>query len=264
MRSKWVVGNWKMNGNLSDNAILLNELVAAMTEGCPACASKSKDVCATECPVFMGVCVPYPYLAQAHRVLGATKIALGAQNVSDKANGAFTGEVSTAMLKDFGVKLVIVGHSERRSLYGETDGLVAEKARVALEAGLTPVVCVGETLDEREAGQAQAVVLRQLKAVSDVIGVSGLSRSILAYEPVWAIGTGKTASPEQAQEVHAWLRAALQELDGTMAENISILYGGSVKASNAAEIFAQADVDGGLIGGAALVAEDFLTIYQSA
>jgi triosephosphate isomerase len=168
------------------------------------------------------------------------------------------------MLKDFGVKLVIVGHSERRSLYGETDGLVAEKARVALEAGLTPVVCVGETLDEREAGQAQAVVLRQLKAVSDVIGVSGLSRSILAYEPVWAIGTGKTASPEQAQEVHAWLRAALQELDGTMAENISILYGGSVKASNAAEIFAQADVDGGLIGGAALVAEDFLTIYQSA
>ncbi|MCE1160492.1 MAG: triose-phosphate isomerase [Burkholderiales bacterium] len=264
MRSKWVVGNWKMNGNLSDNAVLLNDLVAGMSETCPACACQSEGGCETECPVYMGVCVPFPYLAQAHRVLGATKIALGAQNVSDKANGAFTGEVSTAMLKDFGVKLVIVGHSERRSLYGETDGLVAEKARVALEAGLTPVVCVGETLDEREAGQAQAVVLRQLKAVSDVIGVSGLSRSILAYEPVWAIGTGKTASPEQAQEVHAWLRAALQELDGTMAENISILYGGSVKASNAAEIFAQADVDGGLIGGAALVAEDFLTIYQSA
>jgi triosephosphate isomerase len=264
MRSKWVVGNWKMNGNLSDNAVLLNDLVAGMAEDCPACACKSDDACATECPVYMGVCVPFPYLAQAHRALGATKIAVGAQNVSEKANGAFTGEVSASMLKDFGVKLVIVGHSERRSIYGESDALVAEKARVALEAGLTPVVCVGETLDEREAGQAQAVVLRQLKAVSDVIGVSGLSRSILAYEPVWAIGTGKTASPEQAQEVHAWIRVALKGLDAAMADDMSILYGGSVKANNAAEIFAQADVDGGLIGGAALVAEDFLTIYQSA
>ncbi|MBP6241456.1 MAG: triose-phosphate isomerase [Hydromonas sp.] len=264
MRSKWVVGNWKMNGNLSDNAVLLNDLVAGMSEACPACACKSDDACATECPVYIGVCVPFPYLAQAHRALGATKIAVGAQNVSEKANGAFTGEVSASMLKDFGVKLVIVGHSERRSIYGESDALVAEKARVALEAGLTPVVCVGETLDEREAGQAQAVVLRQLKAVSDVIGVSGLSRSILAYEPVWAIGTGKTASPEQAQEVHAWIRVALKGLDAAMADDMSILYGGSVKANNAAEIFAQADVDGGLIGGAALVAEDFLTIYQSA
>ena len=264
MRSKWVVGNWKMNGNLSDNAVLLNDLVAGMAEDCPACACKSDDACATECPVYIGVCVPFPYLAQAHRALGATKIAVGAQNVSEKANGAFTGEVSASMLKDFGVKLVIVGHSERRSIYGESDALVAEKARVALEAGLTPVVCVGETLDEREAGQAQAVVLRQLKAVSDVIGVSGLSRSILAYEPDWAIGTGKTASPEQAQEVHAWIRVALKGLDAAMADDMSILYGGSVKANNAAEIFAQADVDGGLIGGAALVAEDFLTIYQSA
>ena len=264
MRSKWVVGNWKMNGNLSDNAVLLNDLVAGMAEDCPACACKSDDACATECPVYIGVCVPFPYLAQAHRALGATKIAVGAQNVSEKANGAFTGEVSASMLKDFGVKLVIVGHSERRSIYGESDALVAEKARVALEAGLTPVVCVGETLDEREAGQAQAVVLRQLKAVSDVIGVSGLSRSILAYEPVWAIGTGKTASPEQAQEVHAWIRVALKGLGAAMADDMSILYGGSVKANNAAEIFAQADVDGGLIGGAALVAEDFLTIYQSA
>ena len=264
MRSKWVVGNWKMNGNLSDNAVLLNDLVAGMSEACPACACNSDDACATECPVYIGVCVPFPYLAQAHRVLGATKIALGAQNVSEKTNGAFTGEVSASMLKDFGVKLVIVGHSERRSINGESDALVAEKARVALEAGLTPVVCVGETLDEREAGQAQAVVLRQLKAVSDVIGVSGLSRSILAYEPVWAIGTGKTASPEQAQEVHAWIRVALKGLDAAMADDMSILYGGSVKANNAAEIFAQADVDGGLIGGAALVAEDFLTIYQSA
>ena len=264
MRSKWVVGNWKMNGNLSDNAILLNDLLAGMQDACPACASKTEGACATECPVFMGVCVPFPYLAQAHRTLGASKIAVGAQNVSEKSNGAYTGEVSADMLKDFGVKLVLVGHSERRSLYGETDALVAEKSKVALAAGLTPVICVGETLGERESGQAQAVVLRQLKAVSDVIGVSGLASSILAYEPVWAIGTGKTASPEQAQEVHAWIRAALNDLDATMAQDMSILYGGSVKANNAAEIFAQADVDGGLIGGAALVAEDFLTIYQSA
>ena len=263
MRSKWVVGNWKMNGHLSDNAILLNDLIAGMQEGCPTCASKTGS-CTTECPVYMGVCVPFPYLSQAHRALGATKIAVGAQNMSEKASGAFTGEVSAGMLKDFGVQLVIVGHSERRSMYGETDALVAEKSRVALEAGLKPVICVGETLAERESGEAQAVVLRQLKAVSDVIGVAGLSGSILAYEPVWAIGTGKTASPEQAQEVHAWIRSALKALDEQMAEHISILYGGSVKASNAAEIFAQADVDGGLIGGAALVAADFLEIYQSA
>lgn len=248
MRSQWVIGNWKMNGSLSANAALLNELMAGLQ---------------AQGSARMGVCVPYPYLAQAQAALSGGAIALGAQNLSEKASGAYTGEVSVSMLKDFGVQLVLIGHSERRSLYGEDDALVAEKTRVALEAGLTPVVCVGETLDEREAGQAQAVVLRQLKAVADVIGVSGLARSILAYEPVWAIGTGKTASPEQAQEVHAWIRAALRELDGAMADGMSILYGGSVKASNAQEIFAQADVDGGLIGGAALVAQDFLTIYRA-
>ena len=249
MRSQWVIGNWKMNGSLSANAALLNELIAGMQEKGSA---------------RMAVCAPYPYLAQVQATLANSAIAYGAQNMSDKGSGAYTGEVSADMLKDFGVQLVIVGHSERRSLYGETDAVVAEKSRVALAADLTPVICVGETLSERESGQAQAVVLRQLKAVADVIGVSGLSRSILAYEPVWAIGTGKTASPEQAQEVHAWIRAALKDLDATMADNMSILYGGSVKANNAAEIFAQADVDGGLIGGAALVAKDFLTIYQSA
>lgn len=248
MRSQWVIGNWKMNGSLSANAELLNELLAGMT---------------TQGSARMGVCVPYPYLAQVQAALNGSAIAFGAQNLSDKAGGAYTGEVSVAMLKDFGVQLVLIGHSERRSLYGENDALVAEKTRVALESGLTPVVCVGETLDERESGQAQAVVLRQLKAVADVIGVSGLKRSILAYEPVWAIGTGKTASPEQAQEVHAWIRAALRELDAAMAEEMTILYGGSVKASNAQEIFAQVDVDGGLIGGAALVAQDFLSIYRA-
>lgn len=249
MRSQWVIGNWKMNGSLSANAALLNELIAGMQEKGSA---------------RMAVCAPYPYLAQVQATLANSAIAYGAQNMSDKGSGAYTGEVSADMLKDFGVQLVIIGHSERRSLYGETDAVVAEKSRVALAADLTPVICVGETLSERESGQAQAVVLRQLKAVADVIGVSGLSRSILAYEPVWAIGTGKTASPEQAQEVHGWIRAALRELDGAMAENMTILYGGSVKANNAQEIFAKPDVDGGLIGGAALVAEDFLAIYHSA
>ena len=249
MRTQWVIGNWKMNGSLNANATLLSDLIAGVQ---------------AESSARMAVCVPYPYLAQAQAALAGSKIAYGSQNLSEKACGAYTGEVSAGMLQDFGVQMVIVGHSERRSLYGETDALVAEKSQVALDAGLTPVICVGETLDEREAGQAQAVVLRQLKAVSDVIGVSGLSRSILAYEPVWAIGTGKTASPEQAQEVHAWIRVALRELDAAMAENMSVLYGGSVKANNAQEIFAQPDVDGGLIGGAALVAQDFLTIYRAA
>lgn len=268
MRTQWVIGNWKMNGNLSSNALLLNDLVAGLADdagGCCGCGAKTGG-CGEqdECQTRLGVCVPYPYLAQAHRALGNTAIAVGAQNVSEQANGAFTGEIGAAMLADFGVKLVIVGHSERRSLYGETDELVAKKAQVALAAGLTPVICVGETLDEREAGQAQAVVLRQLKAVADVIGVSGLARSILAYEPVWAIGTGKTATPEQAQEVHAWIRAALNELDQNVAQATPILYGGSVKANNAKEIFGKPDVDGGLIGGASLVAADFLAIYAAA
>ena len=249
MRSKWVIGNWKMNGNLQSNAALLKDLIAGTQE-----ASAAR----------IGVCAPFPYLAQLQSSLVGTAIAYGSQNLSEKSSGAYTGEVSADMLKDFAVQLVLVGHSERRSLYGETDALVAEKSRVALEAGLTPVICVGETLDEREAGQAQAVVLKQLKAVSDVIGVSGLARSILAYEPVWAIGTGKTATPEQAQEVHAWIRAALRELDANMADGMSILYGGSVKANNAQEIFSKPDVDGGLIGGASLVAQDFLAIYRAA
>ena len=246
MRTTWVMGNWKMNGDLASNAALLESVVQTVR------LSDSAKV---------AVCVPFPYLAQVRSLIGDGAVVLGAQDVSQFEQGAYTGEVSAKMLKEFGVSIVLVGHSERRSLFGDTDGVVAEKAKAALVAGLVPVVCVGETLDEREAGQAQAVVLRQFSAVANAIGVEGLNRSVLAYEPVWAIGTGKTATPEQAQEVHAWLREALIALG---AEGVSVLYGGSVKASNAAEIFGQGDVDGGLIGGASLVASEFLSIAEAA
>lgn len=240
------MGNWKMNGDLASNAALLESVIAAIP------LSDSAKV---------AVCVPFPYLAQVQSIVDGSALLLGAQDVSEFKEGAYTGEVSAKMLKECGVSLVLVGHSERRSLFGETDVVVAKKAKAALDADLMPVICVGETLAEREAGQAQAVVLRQFSAVADEIGAKGLRRSVLAYEPVWAIGTGKTATPEQAQEVHAWLRDALAELG---AESASVLYGGSVKAANAAEIFGQADVDGGLIGGASLVASEFLSIAEAA
>ena len=246
MRTTWVMGNWKMNGDLASNAALLESVIAAIP------LSDSAKV---------AVCVPFPYLAQVQSIVDGSALLLGAQDVSEFKEGAYTGEVSAKMLKECGVSLVLVGHSERRSLFGETDVVVAKKAKAALDADLMPVICVGETLAEREAGQAQAVVLRQFSAVADEIGAEGLKRSVLAYEPVWAIGTGKTATPEQAQEVHAWLRDALAELG---AESASVLYGGSVKAANAAEIFGQADVDGGLIGGASLVASEFLSIAEAA
>ena len=246
MRTTWVMGNWKMNGDLASNAALLESVIAAIP------LSDSAKV---------AVCVPFPYLAQVQSIVDGSALLLGAQDVSEFKEGAYTGEVSAKMLKECGVSLVLVGHSERRSLFGETDVVVAKKAKTALDADLMPVICVGETLAEREAGQAQAVVLRQFSAVADEIGAKGLRRSVLAYEPVWAIGTGKTATPEQAQEVHAWLRDALAELG---AESASVLYGGSVKAANAAEIFGQADVDGGLIGGASLVASEFLSIAEAA
>ena len=245
VRATWVMGNWKMNGDLASNAALLDSVVKEIP------VSDSAKV---------AVCVPFPYLAQAQSAVGSS-VALGAQDVSQFEQGAYTGEVSAKMLKEFGVSLVLVGHSERRGFFGDTDIVVAEKAKAALTAGIMPVICLGETLEERQAGQAQAVVLRQFFAVAEVIGAEGLSRSILAYEPVWAIGTGVTASPEQAQEVHAWLRQALA---GFGAKNVSVLYGGSVKAANAAEIFGQADVDGGLIGGASLVASEFLSIAEAA
>lgn len=210
------------------------------------------------------VCAPYPYLAQLQASLSGSLVAWGAQSVSEYAEGAYTGEVSASMLGDFGCRYVLVGHSERRSLFGESDAAVAAKFAAAQNAGLLPVLCVGETLAEREAGNTFAVVSRQLAAVVDRVGIQAMSSALLAYEPVWAIGTGVTASPAQAQEVHAAIRAQLARLDAGVAGGMRILYGGSVKPGNAEELFAQVDIDGGLIGGAALVADDFLAICQAA
>ena len=214
--------------------------------------------------VAVAVCVPFPYLAQAQAALTGGPLAWGAQNLSEKASGAFTGEVSAAMLKDFGCQYVLVGHSERRALYGESDALVAEKFAAALAAGLRPVLCVGETLAERESGKTAEVVAKQMAAVLDRVGVAALANAVVAYEPVWAIGTGKTATSEQAQEVHAAIRAQVAALDTKVAEGVQILYGGSVKPSNAEELFGMPDIDGGLIGGASLVAADFLAICRAA
>lgn len=244
MRNKLVIGNWKMHGSLADNLGLLHQVRAG----------------ATELQAGVAVCVPYPYLAQARSALDGSAVSWGAQDVSEYKSGAYTGEVSAAMLVDFGCRYVLVGHSERRSFYGDTDQVVAAKAAAALAQGLTPVVCVGETLEEREAGITAAVVGRQLDAVLERCGVAALAKAVLAYEPVWAIGTGKTASPAQAQEVHQQIRARVAAQNAQVAAGVQILYGGSVKPGNAAELFAQADIDGGLIGGASLVAKDFLAI----
>ena len=246
MRKKLVAGNWKMHGNLAENAALLAALKPALAG------------------IEAVVCVPFPYLAQAQAELGGSSIAWGAQNLSEQAKGAFTGEVSASMLLDFGCKYVIVGHSERRSLYGESDALVASKYMAAQAAGLTPILCVGESLEERESGVTEAVVARQLDAVINAAGVGSLSNAVVAYEPVWAIGTGKTASPEQAQAVHAFIRSKIAALDAGVADRLVIQYGGSVKAANAAELMVQPDIDGGLIGGASLVAEEFVAICQAA
>jgi len=246
MRKKLVAGNWKMHGSLAENATLLSALKPALAG------------------IDAVVCVPFPYLAQAQAELAGSSIAWGAQNLSDQAKGAFTGEVSAAMLLDFGCKYVIVGHSERRSLYGESDALVASKYMAAQAAGLTPILCVGESLEERESGVTEAVVARQLDAVINTAGVASLAKAVLAYEPVWAIGTGKTASPEQAQAVHAFIRGKIAALDASVADQLIIQYGGSVKAANAAELMVQPDIDGGLIGGASLVAEEFVAICQAA
>jgi triosephosphate isomerase len=245
MRRKLVVGNWKMNGSLAANAALLDALKAGVHgDGAADCA----------------VCAPAPYLAQCQAVLAGTAVAWGAQDVSANAAGAFTGEVAAAMLVDLGCKYVIVGHSERRAYHGESNELVAKKAVAALAAGLIPIVCVGETLAEREAGQTFAVVGEQLGAVLAAVGAD-VARIVVAYEPVWAIGTGKTATPAMAQEVHAQLRAQLAAQDGG---GVQILYGGSMKPDNARELMAESDIDGGLIGGAALKAADFLAIIAAA
>jgi len=245
MRKKLVAGNWKMFGSLAENAALLD----AVRAGAPAGGG-----------VEAAVCVPFPYLAQVQQSLSGTAVTWGAQNLSEFAKGAYTGEVSGAMLRDFGCRYAIVGHSERRTLYGEDSDLVARKARAALDTGLVPIVCVGETLAEREGGVTERVVGEQLDAAMGVLGADGVSRCVIAYEPVWAIGTGLTATPEQAQAVHAFIRERVAKLDAKVASNLLILYGGSVKANNAATLFAMADIDGGLIGGASLVAADFLAI----
>ncbi|WP_322992851.1 triose-phosphate isomerase [Limnohabitans sp.] len=246
MRGKLMIGNWKMNGSLAANASLLTDLLA-----------DSVDVYCRS-----AVCVPSLYLAQMQSLLTGTSIALGAQDVSAHEDGAYTGEVSATMLRDFAVRYCIVGHSERRQYHAESDMLVASKAQRALAAGITPIVCVGESLAEREAGQTEVVVKRQLAAVIHANGHC-ISEIVVAYEPVWAIGTGLTATPEQAQKVHAVLRAQLQ-VATAHADRVSILYGGSMNAANAADLLAQTDVDGGLIGGAALKAPDFLSMLKTA
>ncbi len=237
-----------MHGSLAQNEALLNAVIggAAHLPG-----------------VDCAVCVPFPYLHQAQQKLAATSVKWGAQDVHQLEKGAYTGEVSAPMLNDFGCSFVLVGHSERRSLYGESSGLVAEKYVAAQRAGMTPVLCVGETLEQREAGATESVVAEQLDAVISLAGVHSLGRAVLAYEPVWAIGTGRTATPDQAQAVHAFIRQRVARLDAGVAQGLRILYGGSVKASNAGELFAMADIDGGLIGGASLIAEDFLAICMA-
>jgi triosephosphate isomerase (TIM) len=237
-RNRLVVGNWKMHGSRAANRALLDALVAAIG-----------DAKGVEC----AVCPPFPYLQQVSERLKGSALACGAQNVSEHEQGAFTGEVSAAMLKEFGCRYVIVGHSERRQRYGETDAQVAAKFAAAQRSGLTPILCVGETLEEREAGRTEDVVARQLGAVS----IDPDAGAVVAYEPVWAIGTGRNATPEQAQAVHAFLRKKL-------APGMRILYGGSVKAQNAAALFGMPDVDGGLIGGASLAAQDFIGIVKAA
>ncbi len=244
MRGKLVVGNWKMNGSLAANAALLGELTAGWT------ATPGRE---------LAVCVPYPYLMQAQAALSSTPIAWGAQDVSEHASGAYTGEVAAAMLVEFGCRYAIVGHSERRQFYGDTDAIVAAKAKAALAAGLTPIACVGETLVERDGGATEAVVLRQLDAVLEALADSA-TKLVVAYEPVWAIGTGRTATPAQAQAVHATLRARLAKAG---AGDVPLLYGGSVKADNAAALFARTDIDGGLIGGASLKAGEFIAIARA-
>lgn len=247
MRRTLVAGNWKMHGGLAANEALVRSVLA----GLPVKA---------ECVL----CVPFPYLGQVSGLVSGSAVALGAQSLSEHDSGAYTGEVSGPMLRDFGCRYVIVGHSERRALYAEDDARVAAKFVAALRHGLTPILCVGESLGERESGATQAVVGRQLDAVLDHAGVSVFSKAVLAYEPVWAIGTGKTASPDQAQQVHAFLRERVASRDNDVAARLAILYGGSVKPSNASELFAKADIDGGLIGGASLVADDFLAICRAA
>lgn len=249
MRKVFIAGNWKMNGSRASIKALLDGLKTGISSVTKA------DV---------AVCAPFIYLPDVAAQLTGTPIRWGAQNVSTEEKGAFTGEIAASMIADFNCKYIIVGHSERRSYYGETDEIVAKKYGVALAAGMTPIFCIGETLEEREKGITEQVVARQVKAVIDMHGAAMLGKGVIAYEPVWAIGTGKTASPEQAQDVHAFIRSMIAKADASVAEKIIIQYGGSMNAANAKELLAQPDIDGGLIGGASLKAEDFLAICTSA
>jgi triosephosphate isomerase len=248
MRRPIVAGNWKMHGSRTENAALVDALLAAW----PARGGEGI------------VCPPFVYLQELSRMLRDSPIRLGAQDLCAEPVGAFTGEVSAPMLRDVGCSHVIVGHSERRALYGESDTLVARKFAAALAGGLVPILCVGESLAERDAGRTHEVVARQLDAVLDLSGPGPFATAVIAYEPVWAIGTGRVASPGQAQDVHAFIRGRMAARDATISSSVRILYGGSVKAGNARELFAMPDVDGGLIGGASLKAEEFVAIVAAA
>ncbi len=249
MRGYLVAGNWKMNGSIAANEALVDGVVA----GVPASES-----------VELLVCPPFPYLAAVAGQVAGSAVTLGAQNVSQHESGAFTGETAASMLREMGCKYVIVGHSERRAMMGETSEIVAAKFQAALDSGLQPILCVGESLEQREAGQTEAVIDEQLNAVLNSSGVDAFVAAVIAYEPVWAIGTGVTASPEQAQDVHRHIRASLEGRNESVAESVKILYGGSVKGDNAAGLFSKPDIDGGLIGGASLKSTDFLAIAEAA
>ncbi len=247
MRKTLVAGNWKLNGSLQ----MTEDLIKGILDGMSNITTE------------VAVCPSYPYLAQAVDLLAGSAVKCGSQDNSDQQSGAFTGEVSADMIKEIGCTYAIVGHSERRSLFGETDSETARKFAAARKAGLKPILCVGETLEEREKGVTEDVVARQLDAVIELEGIAALADGVIAYEPVWAIGTGMTASKQQAQDVHAFIRSRIAKLDSSVAEKVQILYGGSVKPDNATELFAEPDIDGGLIGGAALTAKDFLGICEA-
>ena len=247
MRKTIVAGNWKMNASKDSVESLVTDILLG----------------ASDVSTEVIVCAPFPYLSQVEALIEGSNLMLGAQNLNVNASGAFTGEVSAEMIKDFGANHVIVGHSERRSLYGETSEIVAEKTKAAIDSGLTPILCLGESFDQRESGKTESVVSEQLNKVIKMVGIEAFNNIIIAYEPVWAIGTGMTATPEQAQAVHKFIRDLLASSSQDIADKTAILYGGSMNAGNAVELISCADIDGGLIGGAALKAEDFLQICKA-
>jgi triosephosphate isomerase len=250
MRRKLVVGNWKMHGTKNSVADLLSGLKSGF--------------CGGECLAEIVLCSPYVFFPQIEKTLAGTKIQWGSQDLSDKASGAYTGEVSAQMIVESGCRFAIVGHSERRALFGETEPLVIAKFVAAQAAGLRPIFCMGETAEQREAGEALSLIEGQIQALIDTVGIAVLSEAVIAYEPVWAIGTGKTATPEQAQDMHRHIRHVVAKSDVAIAENLQILYGGSVNAANAADLFAMEDIDGALVGGASLSATDFAVICEAA